>query len=130
MDRQLKELIEKLKAMSSEDASTWLMETYPLDSIDYGNAIILLPHRSWMKPDQLRLARYYFQKIPFASKKPYEAFASFMSISNLIKIIREYIPTDQSDKELLKYYLEGVLKKGIKSGSDKELVKNFIDEIG
>lgn len=129
MNDIIKKQIVIIKLMDSEDAATWLMETYPIDDPEYGNAIILLNHRSWKKSDQIRLARHYFRKIPFASSKPYEVFASFMSISNFIKIINEYLPKKKADLNLLIYLLEPVLMKNLKSKSDKDIVDRFLVEL-
>jgi len=130
MDNNLKSEIEQLKGYDSEEAAQWLIDTYPFDSEEYWKAISLISHRSWKKGDQLKLARHYFKKVPFSSAKPYEAFASFMSLSNLIKVVREYVPSDSSDLDLLIYHLEPVLRKMVaKMGSGESELEEFITGI-
>lgn len=129
MDDNLKVEIKKLKGLSSEEAAAWLMETYPYDSTDYGQAIKLLAHKSWKKQDQVRLAKYYFNKIPFSNSKPYEVFTSFMSLDNFINAIREHLPKEESDMNLLKYHLGPVLRKAAKTDSSHELVEQFLNEL-
>ena len=121
--------IKMLNRMSSEDAATWLMTEYPIDSPGYGVAIKLLAHKSWKKSDQLRLARYYFQKIPFASIKTYEVFASFMSIPSFLGVVKEYIPTEKNKLDLLLYYLRPVLEGRVRRVSDAKLVERFLDDL-
>lgn len=129
MDNLLKEQSDELKRLSSEDAANWLIERYPAESEEYGQAIALLAHRSWKKSDQLRLARHYFRKIPFASSKPYEVFASFMSLSNFIKVIQERLPVNKEDRSLLVYHLEPALKKKVSSASDEEMVSRLLSDL-
>jgi len=129
MDNQLKEISANLGRMSSQEAANWLMETYPAEGADYGNAIALLTHRSWKRTDQVRLAKHYLKKLPFASSRVYEAFASFMSIELFVKILKEHLPSERSDISLLIYHLRPVLEKAAKTESDRELVRSLISEM-
>ncbi|MRW83043.1 hypothetical protein GJ698_02930 [Pseudoduganella sp. FT26W] len=65
---------------SYEDAATFLLEAFPLEALNHSEAFCVMVHSSWKRDDQIRLARSYLSKIPFASAMPYEAFASFMSL--------------------------------------------------
>lgn len=112
--------------MASEDAATWLMENYPVDAHNYGDAIALIPHRSWGRSDQIRLARHYLRKLPFASSRVYEAFASFMSLDLFVKIIKEYWPHDEADVSLLIYHLRPVLNKFARTDSDRAVVLSLV----
>lgn len=129
MDTQLKALSEKLSKMTSEDAADWLLTNYAVDKAGYGDAIALINHRSWRRAEQIRLAKHYFRKLPFASSKPYEAFASFMSVKLFLKTIEECMPMSEADKKLLLYHLGPVLHKVAKSDSDRELVAAFISRV-
>jgi len=60
------------------------METYPQGSAGSGQAIRLMRHFSWKRPDQIRLAKHYLASIPFANKEGYEVFLSFMSVSRTL----------------------------------------------
>lgn len=126
MDDRLKTLSAKLGQMTSAQAADWLIETYPVGGAEYGDAITLIPHRSWKRPDQLRLAKHYLQKMPFASSRPYEVFASFMSFDLFIKAIKEQLPSNKTDIDLLLYHLSPVMKKVAKTDADRELMRSFI----
>jgi hypothetical protein len=128
MDNRLKTMCVELGQMASAQAADWLIETFPVDGAEYGDAITLIPHRSWKRSDQLRLARHYLTKVPFASSRPYEAFASFMSFELFMQVIREYMPTNKSDIDLLIYHLSPVMKKAARTDADRELMKTFIAE--
>lgn len=125
MDARLRALSAQLRKMTSEDAATWLMETYPVHG-DYADAVDLLAHRSWKRPDQIRLARHYLSKMPFAGPKVYEAFASFMSFDLLLKILDECWPRASADADLAMYYVRRVLERSAKNESDRELIGNFV----
>ena len=129
MDTQLKALSEKLGRMTSEEAADWLLTNYSVDKAGYGDAIALINHRSWQRPEQIRLAKHYFRKLPFASSKPYEAFASFMSLKLFLKTVEECMPVSEADKKLLLYHLSPVLQKVAKSDPDRELVAEFISHV-
>lgn len=119
----------KLKGLASKDAASFLMETFPIEAANYSDAFQVMAHRSWKKTDQLRLARFYFKKIPFASSKPYEVFASFMSLSVLISVVKEAISNKPNDRQFIAYHVAPVLKKSIRSEKDRDLVARFITEL-
>ena len=129
MDEKLREEIKRLQQLRSADAASWLIETYPQNGVDCGEAIKLMEHVSWKRPDQIRLAEHYLVSIPFASGKTYEVFASFMSVKNLIRAIGFHLPKEESDISLLRYYLEPVLMKSAKSQKELEVVKLFLSEL-
>ena len=119
MDQRLRQLCDQLRAMSSDEAAAWLMQTYKVGKPSWGEAIQLLPHRSWKASDQVALARYYLQRMPFASEQPYEAFISFMSVPNFLMVLREHLPNASSDRlGLLHYHLSTLLKRRAKSDSE------------
>ncbi|MCL1790397.1 MAG: hypothetical protein FWG40_03410 [Peptococcaceae bacterium] len=126
MDNRLRLICRELRKMTSSQAADWIIETYPLDNPRYGEAFRLISHRSWKRADQIRLAAYYFQNIPYANPEGYEAFASFMSVRVLVKITQENLPIDKRKNDLLLYYLLPVLKKAAKTESDHELIKSLI----
>ncbi|MDF3864917.1 hypothetical protein P3W53_10610 [Pseudomonas denitrificans (nom. rej.)] len=127
MDEGKRSLCEQLVGMDSKRAADWLMSEYPIDSESYGEAILLIPHRSWKRSDQKRLAQYYFMKLPFSGPGGYEAFASFMSIKLLLECVRARLPMTESDKNLLLYYLTPVLSKSAKNDGDRRLIDDFIE---
>lgn len=130
MDERQREICDHLRQLSSSDAATWLMEQFPTGASNWGEALIAMPHRSWEKPEQIRLANYYLAKIPYASARGYEAFASFMSIARLISVLGQHVPLAADDKRLLAYHLTPVLRRKAISDSDQALVRSFLDELG
>ena len=115
--------------MSSSEAAEWVINEYKIENQNWGEALIIMPHRSWFKNDQLRLAEYYFRKIPFASSKGYEVFLSFMSLQEFLEVIRNYMPHSQDKLELLKYYLMPLLEKRAQSEKELDLVNKFVEEL-
>lgn len=129
MDSRLKAISLTLRKMTSSDAADWLIMTYPAGAPDYWEVFQLIPHLSWKRADQVRLAKHYLQRMPFASAKAYDVFASFMSFDLFIKAIREQLPVERSDLDLLLYHLHPVLEKSAKTDSDRELMRSFIADL-
>jgi hypothetical protein len=119
----------QLNELISEDAATLLMETYPITAHNYSEAFIVMNYRSWKQVDQIRLARFYLQKMPFASSKPYEVFASFMALPVFIEIIRELLPNKIDDQKLIAYHLIPVIRKFYNAEKNVDIVNNFIIEL-
>ena len=86
----------------------------------------LLPHLSWKEADQLKLARHYLSKIPYASAKPYEVFVSFMTLGNFIRVLKEFLPSQEEDKSLLKYHLKSVLSNAATTDAARKSVEDFL----
>ncbi|RFA30964.1 hypothetical protein CAI21_03020 [Alkalilimnicola ehrlichii] len=128
MNKIQRQQCEQLRALPSTEAAAWLMDKYGVGQTNWGEAFILLPHRSWSREDQIRLARYYFQKMPFAQSRPYEVFASFMSLPLLVQVLGECMPRAKADIELVRYYLAPVLKKKARSAAEVQLVEIFLSE--
>lgn len=129
MDEKQRAICAHLRELQSSEAAGWLMERYPTSSCNWGEALLFMPHRSWKKADQIRLANYYLSKLPFASAHGYEAFASFMSVANFIAVIQDRIPEDAEDKKLLKYFLAPVLRRKAKSAKDVDDINSFLDAL-
>jgi hypothetical protein len=127
MNESKRYLCEQLVGMDSKRAADWLMSEYPIDSESYGEAILLIPHRSWKRSDQKRLAHYYFMKLPFSGPGGYEAFSSIMSIKSLLECVRARLPMTESDKNLLFYYLAPVLRDSAKNDGDHQMIDDFIE---
>lgn len=125
MDARLKALAEKIGRMTSEEAADWLLANFPIENAGYGDAIAVVGHRSWRRAEQMRIARHYLKKIPFASAKPYEVFASFMSIGNFLQVIEERLPEECTRRSLLLYYSIPVLQRAAKSDADRERIAIF-----
>ena len=130
MDEKQRAICAHLRTLSSAEAADWLFEHYPTSSANWGVALQAIPHRSWERCDQIRLAQYYLAGVPFASARGYEVFASFMSVPNLLAVLREYIPTRREDKQLLGYHLAPVLRRIAKSERDRAAAGSFLEAIG
>jgi len=129
MDNRLKAINLELKKMASSHAADWLIQNYPTADAEYGEVFQLIPHVSWRRVDQIRLAKYYLQKMPFASSRVYDVFASFMSFELFVKIIRDQLPISKNDRDLLLYHLHPVLEKCAKTDSDRALMRSFVAEL-
>lgn len=116
----------ELKGLASAQAASLLMETFPIESKNYCEAFKVMARRSWKKNDQLRLARFYLKKTPFANSKPYEVFASFMPLPALISVVKEAISNNPDDRQFIIYHVAPVLQKNIKTEKDRVLVDSLI----
>lgn len=115
--------------MTSERAASWLIETYPLENLGWGDAMTLAAHRSWKTADQMRLANFYLRELPHASEKAYETFLSFMSVRLFLGVIKGYLPALRADLDLLLYYLIPALKQATKGEADQKSVEEFLSAL-
>ena len=129
MDNTLKNKCTHLRSMESDQAASWLMDTFPISDIGYGEVFQIMAHRSWRRADQIRLARYYLQRVPFSSSKPYEVFAEFMSLELFLSVLKYFLPMTRDDINLFVYHLNPVLEKRIKTAKDREAVDSFLSEL-
>ena len=113
--------------MTSEEAAKWLMENIADD--DKGDAIILIPHRSWKREQQLELAHFYLSPLPLGGPKAFEAFASIMSLQRLIDVVREQLPCEKIKLELFAYHFFRVVRKTYTSDKDVQLIEQFNKEV-
>ncbi|MBX8592645.1 hypothetical protein K5D56_25065 [Pseudomonas cichorii] len=128
MDEKQKKLRAQLAKLDSAQAAERLINMYPLESLDCSEGLLLIPHLSWKQSDQKKLARHFFKKLPFASARGYEAFASFMSVKNILECVRERFPMSSSDTSLLLYHLIPVLNMAAKNDQDRQLVLAFLKD--
>ena len=119
--------LSEFRKLSSEDARKWVESFCPPDSEDLGPAFEIIGKRSWKKQDQIKLARCYFTKRPFAASKPYEQFLNMMSIDSFFKVMQEKVPDDLERRKLLYYQLETALKR-LEIGADD--VNKLINQLG
>ncbi|QBI01127.1 hypothetical protein [Pseudoduganella albidiflava] len=118
--------ITRLRTLNSADAVDLLIHILPLSNPDYGYAFDLIGHRSWRKRDQIKLCEYYMKNIPFASGKPYTAFAKIMSPHTFLNVLKKAIPTAESDRQLFFYYVEPVLQEFYSAAMNDEKVRSFL----
>lgn len=125
MDEALRLLVKELRTLSSEEAADYLIRCYPATSTESGKAYSALSHRSWKKQDQVRLAKEYLKKVPFASGAPYKAFLSFMAPRRMLAILTDFVPDDASGRDLLFYHLMPLLLTAGKTDADKQAISSF-----
>lgn len=113
--------------MSSENAAEWLIETYDFSRRDTGDAYIIMPHRSWAKADQLKLANYFLSNLPHTSDRGYRAFLSYMSLPMFIRVMKLHLPEDIERRKLIKYYLVPLLNAHPQAQANQKLVDEFIE---
>ena len=130
MNEELRLRFKELRKMGSKDAADWLIRHYPIDHGSYGVAFTLISHLSWKKADQLRLAHYYLSKIHRGSSKPYEVFASIIPIYKLVDVLKERVPSEQVDRDLLWYYVGPTLTRSAKTSRDLEAIQSLIYKLG
>jgi len=126
MNKSQQEECQKLRGFGSAEAAEWLVGKYGIEQPHWGEAFVLMPHRSWSREDQVLLARHYFQKLPFAQGRPYQVFASLMSLPVLIRVLREFMPHSAQDVGLLLYYLAPVLRQAARSAAEVHEVEEFL----
>lgn len=129
MDQRLRSAVNDLRKLGSSEAADWLMAHHPFDSESAGEALIMASHLSWKKADQLRLADHYLSKLPFASARPYEVFASMLPVHRLVAILKGRIPSEEADRDLLWYHAGPVLTRSAKTAQDREAVQSLMSEV-
>lgn len=129
MEQNIKSKLAELRIMESAEAADWLITNCPIGSERSGEAFLIISRLSWKKSDQRRLAEHYLSKVPYASAKPYEAFASIMQTEKLVDVIEGFIPSTETDRDLLRYHLAPVLSKSAKSDADRKAVDALLSKI-
>ncbi|MBV8659126.1 MAG: hypothetical protein JO142_15000 [Burkholderiales bacterium] len=129
MDNRLNKLREDLSKKSSSETAAYLLDAYSQASETWWDALAIIPHLSWKRNDQIRLAQHFLCKLPFASAAPYETFLSFMSISTFLRVIKDLLPTRKDQLELLAYYITPALAAYSRMGTDEEAAGAFISHL-
>lgn len=117
------EACKKIRALSSEDAVEWLIANYSFETGSAGEAYVIMPHRSWTKRDQTKLAEYFLSNVPHRSDRGYKAFLKFMSLPRFIKALERHLPEDRQQRDLMRYHLLPIFN----SHPDREKNKTLID---
>lgn len=117
MNEDMRQIIKNLRKMDNTKRYNWLLETYAIGkNPEYYIAIHLIPHFSWKKIERQELMMYFFQKMPFSSKTPYENFLKIMPLNEFIYCLAKLLQTiklDLSQKKMIKYHLDRVFQKNI-----------------
>jgi hypothetical protein len=127
MDEELRTKLKEMRALPSAAAAKQVLERYPPGTVDSGYAYLLIPHLSWSAQDQMALGKAYLQDLPFASPHPYEAFATIMPLHRILRLFKEFAPTEASKTSLFLYHVEPILKK--RFVGDVEAIEKFDEEI-
>jgi len=119
MDSKQREIGEKLRKMCSSEAAEWLLENFPEDGCVYINK------RTWKKEEQLRLAEHFLRRVPHANGQCYDSLLSIMALPKFIDVMMKYIPNNDSDRNLLRYYLYPVLQIFSKNDKDQTSIESI-----
>lgn len=115
MDDRLNNIIKELRNYDSEKRCEWILKTFNFDNPEYSFAFLIFPHFTWRKTERMKLMEYYFEKIPFASERPYLAFLKVTPLPEFLRIIDKMIDKKHGeDLSLLEYHLRYVFEKCIK----------------
>ena len=129
-DRQTK-LQSQLLSFTSSEAFTWLVSNFsPDNGDDIGEALTLIAHRSWMKPEQVKLFDTYFSKSFPSGKRSLEIFSKIMSTKILAKKLESFTNSDlknDSSKLGLARYRLGIFLEGISNVNDKNYFQPILD---
>lgn len=101
------------------------MREYPVTQDRWGEAITIIPHLSWKRSDQIRLAECYLSRVPLGSARAYQAFAKCMSVPLLLSVLRKYPPV-AARKSLYDYHVAPVLRAAAKTAGDRASVEHFL----
>lgn len=135
MNKQQRESCAELRRQTSQEAFRWLVAKFPPeDGTAVGEALALIPHRSWAKGEQIRLFDIYFTKSFPKGWKALEVFPKFMSGKLLVKLIEDlinkHLHNDSEKLKLAKYrlqYLDG-LSSDLNGGIDTRILYELIDQ--
>ena len=116
-----------LRGFSSAKAAEWLMENYSFESGKAGEAYLIIPHRSWLKADQLKLADYYLGNLPHRSDRGYKAFLKFMALPHFLEVMTRHLPDDPGQRALIAYHLKPVLDSHPDRIKSQSLVSDFLN---
>ena len=120
MDAETRTLAGDLRRQSSGEIADWLINRYPLVSINWGKALLLLDHLSVEKQDARRLANHYLSQLPYASDHVYRIFTKLLGPDELVKIIRDFVPSEQKRRDLLRYHLSPILRGAARSSEHEQ----------
>ena len=118
------ELINKLRRISKEEAAEFLTREFPAGSQLSGTALVAIRRISWPKAQQMLLAEHYLSNLPHSTSVWYDAFLTFMSVSNFLRAIRK-IEINIDDLSLLEYYLRGSFSRLSVSDNEKEKIEQY-----
>ena len=105
-----------LRALTSEDALSWMFKNYPpQDKSVSGDALSLIGHRSWASREQYFLyTGYFLNAFPFASPYPVKIFLKLMPLRRFLHQIQSSIASDWNNDlkklTLALYFLKGEVR--------------------
>lgn len=129
MKLEQQEACKTIRGLNSAKAAEWLMENYSFDTGNAGEAYVIMPHRSWSKSDQIKLADYFFSNLPHRSDRGYRAFLNFMALPTFIQALRRHLPDEREERELMRYHLQAILKSHPDSQKYKLLINDFLQSL-
>lgn len=124
MDQSLRNEIDHLCGLSSQEAFVWLVQNRP-------SLCQSVAHRSWAIQEQEALLRHYLPgKLPFAAGHGYQWLLQATSLSRMVKHIVRLLPSMPQDRlGLLEYHLRPVLSEAARTNRQRDEVKMLLAEI-
>ena len=126
MNREQREACKTIRGLGSSEAAEWLIEHYGFEAGNAGDAFKIMPHRSWKRSDQIKLADYFLSNLPHSSDRGYRAFLQFMALPTFIEALCRQLPDESRGRELMKYYLQPILKSHPCSQKYQLLIDDFL----
>lgn len=124
MNLELQNACKTIRGLGSSEAAEWLISNFSFDTGNAGEAFLIMPHRSWAKPEQVKLADYYLRNLPHRSDRGYRALLKFMGLSTFIDAMNRRLPDDREERGLIEYHLRPLLK----SHPDRPKYQSMVDD--
>ncbi len=128
MDREMHDLAAELRQMPPSEGAEWLVKHFPLESEQWGKALILLDRARFPKKEAQQLARYYLARAPYASDRPYRVFAKLLGVEGLLKVLGDILPQLRPRADLLLYHLKPLLA-GSANEADRLAATDFVTSL-
>ncbi len=126
MDQKFRDEVAYLRSLTSEDALQWILRHHPV-------LPRCIAHRTWAPREQHALLKHYLQvKRPFATQRGYDWLLKATSVSRVVRrvsVMLHEAPMDQSDIDLLVYYLRPALRQATRSERQEEEVSALFAQI-
>lgn len=132
MNKLIVDHLTQLKGFKSEnDAIAWLMSNFPAHDGELASvAIKLIPHFSWSRNGQRKLAEFYLPAgFPALVGQFVDCFASFMAIPRLCLILKNIAENDVEYSNVLAYHAIPVISRYCNSSRAVEALNNLTNDL-
>ena len=121
-------IIKHLRANTSSNAATWVLNSFPLTDVERYAIVPLLSKRTWARRDLLRLADHFMTDSVHATPKIYKLFYSIMSAKDFIANLKSK-KIEVNKIPLLIYQLEIVIHSVRKHENETTLMHQYLEEL-